>query len=92
MLTDEDDNNTSDEEFKAALHSNDLEVPLLFSEEDTIAMAWLKNNKAAGSDGLPAEFSNVVGDKLIEWLHQFICIIWQAESMPTEWNLSVLER
>ncbi|XP_049301820.1 LINE-1 retrotransposable element ORF2 protein isoform X6 [Bactrocera dorsalis] len=66
------------------------DVPLPDHEEVRIAITRLKNNKAAGADGLPAELFKHGGEELIRSMHQLICKIWSDESMPNDWNLSVL--
>ncbi|XP_049315624.1 uncharacterized protein LOC125779109 [Bactrocera dorsalis] len=66
------------------------DVPLPDHEEVRIAIARLKNNKAAGADGLPAELFKHGGEELIRSMHQLLCKIWSDESMPNDWNLSVL--
>ena len=53
-----------------------------------VAIQLLKNNKTAGSDGLPAELSKA--DELVRIMHQLICRIWLEESMPSVWNLSAV--
>ncbi|XP_049316314.1 potassium voltage-gated channel protein Shal isoform X2 [Bactrocera dorsalis] len=65
-------------------------VPLPDHEEVRIAIARLKNNKVAGADGLPAELFKHGGEELIRSMHQLLCKIWSDESMPNDWNLSVL--
>ena len=69
-----------------------MEVPLPLYDELKIAMARLKNNKAAGSIGLPAVLFKAGRDKLIGRMNPVICKIWLAESMPTEWNLNMLKK
>ena len=59
-------------------------------DEVRTAIARLKNNKAAGADGLPAELFKTGGDELIGSMHKLICKIWLDECMPDDWNLSVL--
>jgi len=58
--------------------------------EVRIAISKLKNNKAAGADGLPAELFKAAGDDLVGSIHQLICKIWSKECMPDEWNLSIV--
>ncbi len=55
-----------------------------------IAIPWLKSNKAAGSDELPAELFKQGGEELVRCMHELPCKIWSDESMPADWNLSVL--
>ena len=50
----------------------------------------IRNNKAAGPDGLPAELFKAGGDELVRSMHQLIYRIWLEESMPSDWNLSAL--
>ena len=38
---------------------------------------------------LPAALFMTEGVRLIGCMHQLICKIWQLESMPSDWNLSV---
>ncbi|XP_054085694.1 uncharacterized protein LOC128921619 [Zeugodacus cucurbitae] len=66
------------------------DVPLPDHEEIRIAITRLKNNKAAGADRLPAELFKYGGEELIRCMHQLLCRIWSEESMPDDWNLSVL--
>ena len=65
-------------------------VPLPDHDEVRIAITRLKNNKAAGADGLPAELFKHGGEELVRCMHQLLCKIWSDESMPADWNLSVL--
>ena len=51
---------------------------------------WLKNNKARGPDGLPAELFKTGCSELVGHIYQLIYKIWLEESMPNNWNLSVL--
>ncbi|XP_055839239.1 uncharacterized protein LOC129907172 [Episyrphus balteatus] len=59
-------------------------------EEVKAVISKLKSNKAAGADGLAAELFKAAGDDLVRSMHQLICRIWSEESMPTEWNLSIV--
>lgn len=63
--------------------------PPTVSEVET-AIKRLKNNKAAGSDGIPAELFKSGGRVLLQWLHRLIEAVWTDETMPTDWNLSVI--
>jgi len=58
--------------------------------EVTKAIRRLKNNKASGNDGLPAELFKAGGEELIKCMHELLCKIWSQESMPSDWSLSVL--
>ncbi|XP_073817543.1 uncharacterized protein [Musca autumnalis] len=59
-------------------------------DEVKTAINRLKNNKAAGADGLPAELFKTGGDALIRCMHQLVSTIWQEERVPDDWNLSIL--
>ena len=67
-----------------------IDCPPPNQDEVRTAIARLKNNKAAGADGLPAELFKTGGDELIGSMHKLICKIWLDERMPDDWNLSVL--
>ncbi|XP_060665791.1 uncharacterized protein LOC132798086 [Drosophila nasuta] len=54
------------------------------------AIQRLKNKKSAGADGLPAELFKAAGDMLVGSMHQLISKIWLTESMPEDWNLSMI--
>lgn len=58
--------------------------------EVELAIKRLKNNKAAGSDCIPAELIKAGGPVLLERLHGLMESIWLEETMPTEWNLAVI--
>lgn len=49
------------------------------------AVRELKNGKAAGKDGIPAELLKVGSDRLNEKIHQVIEMIWEGEEMPSSW-------
>ncbi|XP_060665548.1 uncharacterized protein LOC132797786 [Drosophila nasuta] len=69
---------------------DNVDIPLPSHDEVRVAIMRLKNNKAAGADGLPAELFKAGGEELIRCMHQLFCRIWLEESMPNDWNLSVL--
>ena len=54
-------------------------------EEVTNAIKSLKNNKAPGPDGIPAELLKNGGDDLISFLHEMILEIWRTEKLPDSW-------
>ena len=67
---------------------NEEAVPPPSIEEVGTAIKKLKNNKAAGSDGLPAELFKYGGDVLVGCMHQLINKVWEDESMPDDWTIS----
>ena len=72
----------------APIDDDGLEIPLPSHNELRVAIQRLKNNKAAGPDGLPAELFKAGGDELVSSMHQLICRIWLEGSMPSDLNLS----
>ena len=54
------------------------------------ALEKLKNNKAAGSDGLPGELLKSAGGDFIKEFAHLIERIWLEEVMPDEWNNGVV--
>lgn len=69
---------------------NNEDVPPPTIQEVENAIQSLKNNKSAGSDGIPAELLKAAGTTFISAFHQLLVKIWNAESMPTEWNNSII--
>ena len=59
-------------------------IPPPSPNEVRVAIERLKNNKAAVLDGFPAEWFKARGDELVRNMHQLICRIWLAESMPSD--------
>ncbi len=66
------------------------DVPQPTTEEVRSAIQRLKNNKSAGSDGIPAELLKAAGTNFIDAFHQLLVKIWNAETMPNEWNQSII--
>nr|VZI31577.1 unnamed protein product [Spirometra erinaceieuropaei] len=59
-------------------------------EEVADAIRKLRNNKAPGEDGIPAEiFKSCVGT-LAPWLHEVIERAWRDEVVPDDWGLGIL--
>ena len=50
------------------------------------AIQRLKNNKSAGTDGIPAELFKAAGSGFNKEFHQILLKIWNSEEMPEEWN------
>ena len=50
------------------------------------AIKALKNNKAAGPDGIPGEIFKYGGDLLHQRLYHFICVLWESERLPQQWK------
>jgi hypothetical protein len=69
-------------------HEEHLEDPTY--QEITRSIQKLKNNKASGTDGIPAEMLKCGGIELTKRIHQIIQRIWTEEKMPEEWNQGIL--
>jgi len=89
LLAGDDDNNSAGEQ-AALVAEDEVEIPPPSHDEVRIAIQRLKNNKAAGADGLPAELFKAGGDELINSMHKLISKIWLVERMPDDWSLSIL--
>lgn len=59
-------------------------------EEVKATIMKLKNNKAPGSDNIPAELIKHGGIALSVELHQLITQIWRNEELPEEWKMGVI--
>ena len=60
------------------------EIPTM--EEMARAIAGLKDGKAPGGDGIPAEVWKHGGDNLFSRLHQLITNAWEMGSAPQAWK------
>ncbi|TMW45279.1 hypothetical protein DOY81_009643, partial [Sarcophaga bullata] len=67
-----------------------MDIPPPSREKPKVAIMRLNNNKASGPDGLPAELFKTGCNELVGRMQQLIYKIWLEESMPNDWNLSVL--
>ena len=54
--------------------------------EMATAIACLKDGKAPGGDGIPAEVWKHGGDNLFSRLHQLITNAWEVGSLPEAWK------
>ena len=70
-------------------HNQD-EVPPPTRDEVNAAIQRLKNNKSAGTDGIPAELLKTAGEGFNREFHQLLLNIWISEEMPKEWNHSII--
>lgn len=59
-------------------------------EDITAAIKALPNNKAAGIDGIPAEFYKVDPAASAEMLLPLITSIWENETFPSEWKNGII--
>ncbi|BHF68121.1 hypothetical protein SprV_0301115100 [Sparganum proliferum] len=54
------------------------------------AIRKLRNNKALGEDGTPAEIFKSCVDTLAPWLHEVIERAWRDKVVPDDWGLGIL--
>lgn len=54
------------------------------------AINQLKNWKAPGQDGIPAELIKLGGKRLHKAIHILCKHIWDEEKLPDEWNEAVI--
>lgn len=71
------------------LNNIDYQEPPTLNEVRA-AIRKLKNNKAPGSDGLPAELFRWGGEELLNYLKKLIERIWNEGKMPDEWNRGLI--
>ncbi|CAE1287132.1 unnamed protein product [Acanthosepion pharaonis] len=50
----------------------------------------LRNNKAPGEDGIPAEVYNAVPDVFASWVYRVFNAVWLSETYPADWNEAIL--
>jgi hypothetical protein len=55
-------------------------------EEVAAAVSEMRNGKAPGSDGIPAEIYKHGGDALLHRLHALFKVVWQDEEVPQEFK------
>jgi len=54
------------------------------------AMRNLKNNKAAGTDGIHPELIKYGGNKLLSRIYELVRQIWEEERVPEEWKETII--
>lgn len=55
-------------------------------EEVQDAVREMKNNKAAGHDGIPAEVLKQAGPDLLSHIHTLLLKIWEEEKIPAQFK------
>ncbi|XP_055918333.1 uncharacterized protein LOC129950414 [Eupeodes corollae] len=76
-----------DNDEREARPVNEDPVPAPSREELERAIQKLKNNKSAGSDGIPAELFKHEGSVLMNRMHQVITKVLEEECIPTDWSI-----
>ena len=67
----------------------DLSLPPSLNEVKA-AIKRMKNHKAGGVDGIPAEVYKLGGPDLTERLHQLITKIWEREDIPADFRYAII--
>ncbi|KRF97428.1 uncharacterized protein Dwil_GK26988, partial [Drosophila willistoni] len=74
--------------FVSTAEDGNQPAPTLREVKDAIHQ--LKNNKAAGKDGIGAELIKMGPERLAICLHRLIGTIWETEQLPEEWKEGVI--
>ncbi|CAE1283158.1 unnamed protein product [Acanthosepion pharaonis] len=59
-------------------------------QEILSVLRQLRNNKAPGEDGIPAEVYKALPDIFAPWLHRVFNAVWTTETVPDDWGHAVL--
>ncbi|CAE1141694.1 unnamed protein product [Acanthosepion pharaonis] len=59
-------------------------------QEILSVLRQLRNNKAPGEDGIPAEVYKALPDIFAPWLHRVFNVVWTTETVPDDWGHAVL--
>jgi len=68
----------------------EVEVEELTTEYVKKVIRNLKNNKAAGTDGIHPELIKYGGDKLLNRMYEVVRQIWEEERIPEEWKETII--
>jgi hypothetical protein len=80
-------NATSQETYQIYLATDEL-TPTLNEVENAIQK--LKDSKALGIDLIQAELIKKASPDFVEYMHQLIIKIWTTETIPEDWNWSII--
>jgi len=53
-------------------------------------MRNLKNNNAAGTDGIHPELIKYGGNKLLNRIYELVRQIWEVKRIPEEWKQTII--
>ncbi|XP_062704877.1 uncharacterized protein LOC134287218 [Aedes albopictus] len=82
------DQGSGGNDYVGAAEDGNEPTPTLREVKDAIHQ--LKNNKAAGKDGIAAELIKMGPEKLATCLHQLVVKIWETEQLPEEWKEGII--
>jgi len=69
---------------------SEVEVEVLTTEDVKKTIRNLKNNKAAGTDGIHLELIKYRGNKLLNRMYELVRQIWEEERIPEEWKETII--
>lgn len=58
--------------------------------EVSCAIRSLKGGRAAGEDSIPPEVIKAGGAAMERWMHRLICVVWEKERVPADWQKAVV--
>ena len=68
----------------------EVEAEELTIEDVKEAIRNLKNNKAAGTNGIHLELIKYEGNKLLNRMYELVRQIWEEERLPEEWKETII--
>jgi hypothetical protein len=69
---------------------NEIEIEPPTYKEVSDIIKKLKENKAPGTDNIPAELIKYAGHVLKHRMYKLIILIWNKEQLPTEWLQGII--
>ena len=70
--------------------NENIDIPPVSFLEVKEAINSLKNNKATGSDNIPAELLKAGGEVVARKIYNLISKIWNDECLPRDWNKGIM--
>jgi len=70
--------------------TNKAELEELAIQDVKKAMRNIKNDKAAGTDGIHPELIKYGGNKLLIRMYELVRQIWEEERIPEEWKETII--
>jgi len=68
----------------------EFDIEELTIEDVKEAIRNLKNNEAAGTDGLHPDLIKYRGNKLLNRIYELVRQIWKEERIPEEWKETII--
>ena len=78
------------EEYEVNYQVDDSDEPDLTLEELNNALKKMKNGKAPGEDGIPAELLKNLGEAGTTWFLELCVSFWNEGENPDEWGLDIM--